>query len=192
MATTEQDLESQPTDDGNAAESHEAFVACFARHVDEIQAYIGTLLPQAADADEVFQQTSIALWRNFGEFRSDGNFPAWACGIAFNMVRNFRRVESRRPVFLVQDDVLELLGQTQRASAAQVSPRREALTLCVEKLSKDDRELVTHCYGDSARIKDVAAEMGCTANALYKRLKIIRRLLFDCISRALAAEEDGR
>lgn len=181
---------SDPNDSPSSreAQQHEAFVRLFARHVDEIQAYIGTLLPQAADADEVFQQTSLTLWRKFPEFRADGNFAAWACGVAFNLVRNFRRVESRRPVFLVNDEVLELIGQTRQAVAAQLAPRREALTDCLEKLPHGDRELVDRCYGSSGELKDVAAELGRSTNALYKRLKIVRRLLFDCINRTLAAE----
>ena len=169
-------------------EDHESFVRLFARHVDQIQAYIGTLLPQAADADEVFQQTSITLWRKFREFQPGGNFAAWACGIAFNLVRNFRRVESRRPVFLLADDVLETLGQVQLASNPQLAVRREALADCLEKLAVSDRDLIQRCYGNSGSLKDVAVELGRTANALYKRLKTIRRMLFDCINRVLAAE----
>jgi RNA polymerase sigma-70 factor (ECF subfamily) len=169
---------------------NDEFMRLFAQHCDRIQGYIGTLLPSTADADEVFQQTSITLWRKFAEFRADGNFTAWACGIAFNLIRNYRRVESRRPVFLLGDDVLEALGNLQLASHAQLTARREALDLCLEKLSVADRNVVDRCYGSSDDLKSVATELGRTANALYKRLKTIRRTLFDCISRTLAREEN--
>jgi RNA polymerase sigma-70 factor (ECF subfamily) len=163
-------------------------VRLFARNVEAVQSYIGTLLPQAADADEVFQQTSITLWRKFDEFRNDGNFAAWACGIAFNLVRNFRRVESRRPVFLLSDDVLETLGQARLEKASSLPDRREALKDCLEKLSAEDRELLDRCYAGSANVAAIATDLGRTANSLYKRLKTVRGLLFDCITRAVSAE----
>ena len=93
---------------------------------DRLQAYIGTLLPQAADADEVFQQTSITLWRKFGEFRHEESFLAWARGVAFNLVRNFRTAELRRPI-LLGDDVLGAIAEFQPSAADQTAQRREVL-----------------------------------------------------------------
>ncbi len=158
---------------------------------DALRAYIGTLLPQAADADEVLQQTSLTLWKKFDDFRPDGNFTSWGFGIAINLVRNYRRVESRCPVFLVADDVLELLGQTRQSSADMLEDRREALDGCMQKLAAADRTLLDRCYARAANIAKIAAELGRTPNALYKRLKILRRQLFDCINLALGNEEDS-
>ncbi len=164
------------------------FLRLFNQNSDQIQSYIGTLLPQTADAEEVFQQTSITLWRKFDEFRPEESFLAWARGIAFNLVRNFRTVESRRPVFLLGDDVLESIARVQPAATDQLSLRREALHACLKKLSKFDRDLVDQCYRAKGALKEVAAQQGWTANALYKRLKTIRRALFLCIDRALLNE----
>jgi RNA polymerase sigma-70 factor, ECF subfamily len=45
------------------------FVQLFAQGRDSLFAYIFSLLPHWPDAEDVFQQTSLVLWRKFGEFQ---------------------------------------------------------------------------------------------------------------------------
>ena len=141
-------------------------------------------------ADEVFQETSITLWRKFDTFQPGGNFAAWACGVAFNLVRNYRRVESRRPVFLMSDDTLELVSREHESAYSRLADHRVALATCLDKLPADQRTLLARCYGNSDRLADVAQELGRTANVLYKQLKVIRGAKsLDCIHRTLAVQE---
>lgn len=174
---------------GEALDRNDQFMRLFASHCEQVRAYIGSLLPQATDADDVFQQVSITLWRNFNDFAPGSNFPAWACAVSLNAVRNYRRVESRRPVFLLGDEVLESIAQLHEATYQLQPARHEALTKCLEKLPAESRELIERCYRGTQSIAEVAETLGRTANALYKRLKSIRRILFDCINRTLAAQE---
>jgi RNA polymerase sigma-70 factor (ECF subfamily) len=170
------------------SDSEAAFLRLFNQNLEPIQAFIAALLPQAADAEEVFQQTSITLWRKFAEC-PDGDFLDWARGVAFNLVRNYRKVESRRPVFLLRDDVLESIAKTQQTTANQLATRYEALQTCLDKLPSFDRELIDRCYRAPDKLKIVAAERGWTANALYKRVQAIRRRLFDCVRRDMLSEQ---
>ena len=62
---------------------------------DRILAYIQSLLPHRADAEDVFQRCSIVLWRKFHDFDVQQEFLPWACGVAFYEVRNFLRVAAR-------------------------------------------------------------------------------------------------
>lgn len=165
------------------------FLRLFSQNLEQLQAFIAVLLPQPADADEIFQQTSITLWRKFAECPPD-DFLDWARGVAFNLVRNYRRTESRRPL-LLRDEVLESIAKTQRENVDRQALRREALQTCIEKLSKFDRELIDRCYRAPDKLKDVAAERGWTANSLYKRLTTIRRRLFDCIQGSMLGEAMG-
>jgi hypothetical protein len=52
----------------DGASQHERFAERFVRSQDRIYAYVVTLLPNRADAEEVFQQTCLALWKKWGEF----------------------------------------------------------------------------------------------------------------------------
>jgi hypothetical protein len=48
--------------------------------------------------------------------------------------------------------------------------------------------LLERCYAGTDRIKAIAEERGQQPNALYMMLKRLRRALFDCVNRTLAAE----
>jgi DNA-directed RNA polymerase specialized sigma24 family protein len=52
------------------APQYERFVQLFAQVHDNLLAYIFSLLPHWSDAEDVFQQTSLVLWRKFGEFQA--------------------------------------------------------------------------------------------------------------------------
>ncbi len=68
----------------------EEFVRLLMANERRLLAYILTLLPHVADAQDVLQETSIVLWRKFGEYRPGSDFTAWAYRVAHNMVRNYR------------------------------------------------------------------------------------------------------
>ena len=73
----------------------EDFVQRFVGVQARLYGYIATLVPSRADADELFQQTSLVLWRKHEEFDPSRDFLRWACGIAHNLIRNFRKQHRR-------------------------------------------------------------------------------------------------
>src|SRR5436190_24162203 len=95
--------------DGNP--QHDRFVERFVRCQDRLYAYVATLLPNRADAEEVFQQTSLVLWRKWQEYDLGRDFLPWACGIAHHEVRNFLRKHKDRGRVYLGEDVLAEVGQ---------------------------------------------------------------------------------
>lgn len=167
----------------------EMFVRLFAEHNRRIYTYITALLPNRTHAEEVFQNTSVVLWREFEHFRRDGDFVAWGCGIAFNQVRNFRRSQQRdRLVF--SDDLLAALADRQLERGEVIDRRRAALAQCMTKLRPVDRELLRHCYQSGGSFKQAAEQIGRPANTVYKSLQRLRAALLECIQRTLKAEAD--
>ena len=72
-------------------------------------AYVFSLLPRRADAEDVFQRTSLTLWQKFEQWDRVTPFLSWACGVAFYQVRNFVRVASRDRLQF-SDDLLARLS----------------------------------------------------------------------------------
>ncbi len=58
------------------------FVRLYTAHSRRIYTYLLTLLPQRADAEDVFQEVGTLLWEKFCDFTPGTNFAAWACKIA--------------------------------------------------------------------------------------------------------------
>jgi len=68
------------------------------------------------------------------------------------------------------------------------SQRQLALTQCMQKLSPRERDLIDAYYGDRETAATVADRWKCSSHAIYKTIKKIRKVLFDCVNRRLSSE----
>jgi RNA polymerase sigma-70 factor, ECF subfamily len=178
----------QEPDRRDASLQYEQFVQLFARARESLFAYIFTLLPHWSDAEDVFQQTSLVLWRKFGEFQPESDFLAWACRVAFFEVRNFQRVASRDRLRF-SDAVLAQLAEQRVISPEIANRKREFLQDCIAKLSDDQRALLLRTYEDERSIRQLADEFDRAPQTLYNRLSHIRRTLFECVEAAMQRQE---
>ena len=163
----------------------EEFLEFFVRNQGRIYAYIATLIPNRGDAEDIFQQTSLTLWKKWGEYDFQHEFVTWACGIAHNLVRNFLRGSSRSRVTFT-DRVLDLICNDSLEADRFRDDRMGALRTCIESLPKSEIELVEQCYTGLETIRAIAEQIQIAPSALYKRLHRIRRTLMDCVERRLA------
>jgi len=177
--------------DDSDATPHERFTRLFVRYQAQVYGYIVTLVPARVDAEDIFQETSIILWRKWEEYDPSRNFLAWSCGIAHNVTRNFLRKHRGAGQAYLDTDFVEKVAQARLEWEETLDARRKALARCVEKLPENHRELIECYYKSSRPTAELARQFGMTANALYLRLSRLRRSLFDCVNRALAAEEIG-
>jgi RNA polymerase sigma-70 factor (ECF subfamily) len=163
------------------------FVEQFVRSQDRIYAYVVTLLPNRDDAEEVFQQTSLALWKKWQQFDPSRDFVRWACGMAHFEVCNFLRKHAGRAPIGLSEDVLLEVAQVRLEMNDILEARRQALAHCLDRLKRESRELLDRCYAGKDSIRQIAEELGLQPNALYMTLKRLRRTLFDCINLNVAA-----
>jgi RNA polymerase sigma-70 factor (ECF subfamily) len=62
------------------------------------------------------------------------------------------------------------------------------LAHCVDRLARRDRELLAERFKEGATVQSTAACLGRSVDAVYKALAKIRKTLYDCVARTLAAE----
>jgi RNA polymerase sigma-70 factor (ECF subfamily) len=156
------------------------FVQLWTAHGQRVYAYILTLLPNRADADDIFQETGTTLWERFDQFEPGTNFRAWACRTAWNKVRNFRQLR-RHGVVLLSNESLDRLSQTIFSRSAELDGQHAVLADCYAKLSGRDRELIDLRYQPGVTVRKMAEQLGRSVDALYKQLARIHQTLFDCI-----------
>jgi RNA polymerase sigma-70 factor (ECF subfamily) len=164
----------------------EEFVRLLALHQRRVYSFILTLLPNRSDAEDVLQETSTILWRNFADFQQGTNFAAWACEIARRQVLAFHR--RRRHVLPMGAELVEVVAQEANARADELEERYLALEKCLEKLTPRDRDLIRRRYREGASVADVATAVERPVGGLYKAYQRIRAALLDCVDRTLAAE----
>ena len=166
---------------------HEEFMALFVRHEPAIHSFLTSILADLDDAEVVMQETSMAMWRKFAQFASGTSFRNWAFQIARFEAMNFRRKRQRDRHFF-SDELVQLLADDAARHAAQLEEQRRVLAHCVAKLDPADRELVSGCYREGSSIKEYAARVGRTPNAVRKHLARLRTALSLCVRQTLGLD----
>lgn len=185
----------QPTDPTHRTESGDEpasreqrayFEQLFADYGRRLFGYIVACLHNRQEAEEVFGETVLILWREFPRFRRDAEFMPWATRIAFNQVRKHRRKRGRQLCF--SDSLIEELAQDTASMQDRLDERRLALTHCLQQLGEKYRGLIDSFYHRRVSAGEVASKWSCSVHTVYKALKETRRRLHECVSRRISAE----
>jgi RNA polymerase sigma-70 factor (ECF subfamily) len=178
-----------PPDDAEGLSKGKLFLARFLKAERRIFAYIMTLLPHRADAEDLLQQVSLIMWEKFDPQAPPEDFAAWGSRIAYFKIRDYRRT-LRRSRVIFSDAMLDRVAQSlaDRALELRLDERHEAMVRCLEKLHRRDRELLSERFKDGATARSAAERVGLSVDAFYKALARIRRLLDDCVTRTMASE----
>lgn len=164
------------------------FANHFLQHRGRIFAYVHALVRNLADADDVFQQTALALWRRFDAYDPARSFFGWALGVARLEAATWLRTRARDRLRFSDELAALLLDAFAALTDDETSARQDALPGCVDKLSDADRRLLTECYQSGADVAAVAARWGRSAPSVHNSLARIRRALHECIERTIARE----
>lgn len=157
------------------------FVAEFARHSQRVYSYILSLVANVDDADEVYQDTSTTAWEKFATFEPGTNFGAWICKIAYYRAMQLHDKRSGDP-HVFDAELLDLISQSHERDTDLLAARRKALTVCVGELPDPSRTLIEQRY-TGATAEQIGERTGRSANAVYKSLYRIHRILHECIDR---------
>ena len=150
-------------------------------------AYLRAILGNSADAEDVLQRASIAIWRKFTDYDPGKDFFAWASSFAFYEAKNFQRVSARSRLHF-DDELMQRLADERIIDLQHTDARLAAIDRCVEELDEASRELVRAFYIDRNEIAVLAERLNRAPQTLYNKLNGLRRLLADCMKRRLAAE----
>lgn len=165
----------------------ELFVRLLTQYERNLRRYVTSLLPDRSGVDDVLQETSVALWKKFDDYRPDEPFIPWACRFAYFEVLKHRK-NSRNQRLRFSDEVVEALAQERLAHQGLLDAQATALEGCLAKLPPSDRELIEKRYGGESSVADFARDAGLPAKPLYRAMERIRRGLLECVNRRLALE----
>ena len=171
-------------------ERTEEFLALYSEHQRGLMLYIASLLPRSEDVDDVVQETCSVLWREFDSFQRGTNFRAWACTVAFNQVRAWRKKQQRdRLVF--SDQFLNAISDELINNSPYYEQRSAKTQDCIRKLPLHHRELVRLRYHVGRSIDELATRFDRSTDAVYRMLSRIRQVLHECVTRSVRAGESN-
>jgi len=173
---------------GDAHAAQERFLSLFLRSEREIFRYVAALIPNVADAEDIVQQTALALWEKFDSYDRARPFTPWACRFALNKARQWIERRQRWQILLA-GGLAEELTRRREELRPEMERRLAHLEGCLDKLPGEQRALVEGYYYRRSGIEALAGESKRTVEATYKMLQRVRHALQRCVENAAQQEE---
>jgi RNA polymerase sigma-70 factor (ECF subfamily) len=168
---------------GDQAAAQQQFLSLFLRSEREVFRYVAALVPNVADAEDIVQQTALALWEKFDAYDTNQPFTPWACRFALNKTKQW--IERRqRWQALLERGLAEELAHRREELRPEIETRLKHLEGCLNKLPAEQRAIVDGYYYRRDGIDKLAEHSGRTVAATYKTLQRIREALQLCIENA--------
>jgi len=173
------------TPDGLDAELVEAArqgsSAAFGRLVDRrqraVRAFLRRLCGNAAEADDLAQETFLAAWAQMGQFRGEADVGAWLLGIAWRRHQRAARSGLRRRA---RDASWSEAEGLQRAGEASPDDRL-TLERALAALPLEQRAAVALCLGGEFSHPEAAAILGLPLGTVKSHVARGRARLLDMI-----------
>ena len=131
-----------------------AFGMLVRQHQSKVRGFLRRLTRgDAALADDLAQETFLEAHRKLEQFRGEGSFGAWLCGIAWSRFLMDRRKRKEEP--------LEAPDETASVDTTSASLARLDLEKAMAQLASAERAALTLCYafghshGEAAEILDL-------------------------------------
>ncbi|HBJ82594.1 MAG TPA: RNA polymerase subunit sigma-70 [Verrucomicrobiales bacterium] len=165
----------------------ENLILLLTQHQAALFRYIFSLVPCEADARDILQETSVALFRKFEQYDATRPFLPWAYRFAYLQVQKHREKSARSPL-LFSEDVIDLIANERAHIEPQLDERLRLLDACLGKLTPQDKELVTCRYALRQSAEEMMNRFALSRRTLFRNLELLRQRLHECVTRQLQAE----
>ena len=154
----------------------EQFTALAQRHMDMIFRVAFSYLKSREDADDVVQNTLLALYRAKKPFQSEAHLKAWLVRVAINESKKLLRSPWRGRADVPIEDLAETLAFEQ--------PEDGALFAAIMALEAKYRAVIVLYYYEGYSIAETARLLGLPAATVGTRLARARQRLKDHLTEA--------
>lgn len=168
-------------------EKEKLFIKLMRQSQDIVYPFILMMVHNAADAEEIMQETYAVMWKNFDSFQPTTNFTAWGFKIARFQTLRFIEKASRSKVF-ISAELMQSIADRAEKKLEMLSPLKESLRICLRKLDKRDYNLIRMRYEGGVTTKKLAEVVGLSTHVMYHTIAKIHTKLRLCIRRMLAEQ----
>lgn len=168
---------------GDVTAAQQRFLSLFLSSEMEIFRYVMALVPSVLEAEEIVQQTALALWEKFDDYDPTRPFTPWACRFALNKTHQWMERRQRWQALLAEG-LAEELALRREELRPEWERRFAYLEGCMAKLPESERAVLEGYYYRRTAVEALAGALGQSAEVTYKMLQRIRRVLKNCIERA--------
>lgn len=166
---------------------HNEFLRKFLAAQQSLFAYIRAYGYGLTDAEDLLQETAVALWKSYAAYNPALPFQSWALGVTRNLILKQYRHDRMRSRIQVDSAVCERLAECvaetlQEENVSRFSRERDRMKRCLQALPEKSQELLRLRYEAGLELPDLAERLGRSYAAANMLLTRIRRKLLDCVA----------
>lgn len=186
MAAKEQDQELvRRVADGD----EQALRAIYTSYGRRLYAYALRLTGNQGVAEEVIQDTFLAVWNGARGYRGDSKVATWLLGIVHHQALNATR-RKRLPT-TEMEDALHQAGNTDKPEdVATATDRRRALSAALAQLTRDHRTVLELVFYQGLSLTETARVLKCPVGTVKSRLSYAKTHMRQALGRAGLGAED--
>jgi RNA polymerase sigma factor (sigma-70 family) len=150
----------------------ECFTVLIDRHLAAVKRRIGSMAPNASDADDILQEVLLKVWRHLSTFRSESSFRTWMNRVAMNEVLQSYRRKRRNPL-------CQALGDLDAFASHEESPHQSFARLEATKTVRSAVAGLPLKYRQVLILRDIEQlSAGETAESLQSTIPAVKTRLF--------------
>jgi RNA polymerase sigma-70 factor (ECF subfamily) len=164
-----------------ARHEEEALNILFARHGDKLYGYAVRILENPALAEDILQESLLAIWQGAKRFRGEGSVLAWMFGIVHHKAM---RVFRRQPTLELDEEMMDPVRlETQVDDRFSTVERKRQLQDGLRTLSAEHRTVLELVFYQGMSLREVAKICDIPEGTVKSRLKYAKDKLRGVISR---------
>lgn len=166
----------------------QALAELYARYQRQVFAYLLQLTPDRGVAEEILQDTFVAVWKNASTFEGKSSVHTWILAIARRQAHNTLR---QRTLSFVAEEELEALPSKdlEPEAALLASTHRESLITAFHRLAPHHREVLVLTFIEELSQQEIAQLLHIPVGTVKSRLSNARRQLREHLANIHAEEE---
>jgi RNA polymerase sigma-70 factor (ECF subfamily) len=171
-----------------------AFTALYERYFERVYHFAYARLRQHADAEEVAQETFVAVFRSIDAFVGRSALLSWIYGIAKNTVNNHLR-RTRAQELRIERAESELVRNAHSFDACSpeehVNYQRcaDAVLRSLESVSEWQAEVFALRHFENLPIQEIADRMARSNDAIRSSLFRVKRLIVEAVGSEFACPD---
>lgn len=161
--------------DRPADDSRRRFEGIYEAHYAAIAQYALRRTRSADDAVDVVSETFLTAWRRLDDVPDGDETRLWLYGVARRVLANLHRGAARRELLAVR--LRATFARSVEDLPTDRPPETKDVRAAFERLSQDDRELLSLTGWEGLSPTEIAKVLGCSRGAVRVRLHRARKRL---------------
>lgn len=167
-----------------AAGDRAALADLYERHGRPLLAYLRALTPDAGQAEELAQDTLLAVWQGAHTFQDRSSLRTWLLGVARRQAHNTLRRGGRVSPAVGEDALLSLTDSDPLPEDVAIArATRDEIDVALAQLSPLHREVLVLTFFHDLAYQEVAQVLDVPLGTVKSRLNHAKRALRDRLER---------